>query len=51
MKFSQILSATGTNGKTIKIEFVWIKNDVYEVEFVDTNNETIDVTEATGQQF
>lgn len=24
--------------------------DVYEVEFVDSNNETIDVTEATGQQ-
>ncbi|WP_157456961.1 DUF4926 domain-containing protein [Carnobacterium maltaromaticum] len=24
--------------------------DVYEVEFVDSNNETIDVTEASGQQ-
>ena len=24
--------------------------DVYEVEFVDSINETIDVTEATGQQ-
>lgn len=24
--------------------------DVYEVEFVDSNNEKIDVTEATGQQ-